>query len=252
VNCETIKKNIELYLDSELTLSDRRDFEEHITECDSCTKLLNSMQIIQNSVRNTEYINAPASLKQNIQNQLRDYTGEKSKKINWLQWLGFGSSSMAVGSFATWLLLSFIFISPVQLQLTDEIISSHVQSLMVDHMTDINSNDSHNVKPWFNGKLDFSPPVKNLESEGFTLMGGRLDYIQGKSVSALVYKRRKHIINTFIFKNNDNNPITSPQLIHRQGYNIFRWENNGLDYWIISDLNEKELNVFSQLILNDF
>jgi anti-sigma factor RsiW len=249
VNCEQIEKNIELYLDGELTLSDRRDFEEHITNCTNCSDKLASMRAIQNMIHNTEYSNAPSSLKLNIQNKLRDCTGEENKQSSFLNLLGIGGGSMLAGSFATWAFMSFIFITPMQTQLADEIISSHVNSLMAEHITDIKTDDRHVVKPWFNGRVDFSPPVKDLKKAGFELLGGRLDYMQGKVIAALVNKRRKHIINTFIFKNESSNIETKPQLLQRHGYNLIHWESNGLEYWVISDLNKKELSQFAQLTL---
>jgi len=146
--------------------------------------------------------------------------------------------------------MTFVLATPIQLQLADAIIASHVRSLMVDHVTDVKSTDKHTVKPWFNGRIDYSPNVRNLESNGYELVGGRLDYIQGKAVSALVYKRREHIINIFVL----NKPVGNNKLvmnkIQRQGYNLLHWSRDGLDSWVISDLNMKELAEFVGLIRN--
>jgi len=248
MDCEQIQTNIESYLDGELTLSDRREFECHVSECKDCSHKLESLRSIQKMIRNTGYSDTPSTLKQNIQNQLRNYTGEEANNAAWLRWLGFGGGAFATGSFVTWMVMSFLFVAPLPITLTDEIISSHVHSLMVDHMTDVKSSDQHTVKPWFNGRVDYAPPVKNIEKSGFELLGGRLDYIQGKATAAIVHKRRAHIINTFISKNNDRDINTEPELIQRQGYNIFFWKNNALDYWVISDLNKKELSEFTFLI----
>lgn len=248
MECDLIEKNIESYLDGELTLSDRRDFEDHISDCRSCTDKLESIRAIQGMVRSTDFANTPSSLKSNIQNHLRDYTGEDSKAFSLFNWLGFGGGALAVGSLATWVIMTFMLAAPLQMQLADEIISSHVRSLMVDHVTDIKSTDKHTVKPWFNGRVDLSPPVQDLKSAGFVLVGGRLDYIQGKTVSALVYKRRAHLINTFIFRSVENSDSNKPQYILRQGYNLIHWTANSLDYWVISDLNRTELNEFTRLL----
>ena len=246
MDCKQCETKLESYLDGEITLSDRRDFEEHINDCTLCKNKLESLRSVQNLVQKITYTNIPAALKKNIQNQLRDYTGEESKKTNLLHWLGFGGA-MATGSLATWVFMTFVLISPLQTQLSDEIISAHVRSLMFDHATDVKSDDRHTVKPWFNGRVDFAPPVKDLKDAGFELLGGRLDYIQNKAISALVYQRRSHTINTFILKNNDGEETTAPQLIERQGYNLLFWKNKGLDYWVISDLNKEELKEFAQL-----
>ena len=114
---------------------------------------------------------------------------------------------------------------------------------MANHILDVVSTDQHTVKPWFNGKLDFSPPVKNLAEQDFPLIGGRLDYIGDHAVAALIFQRHKHIINLFIWpaKEKNSNP-TSPESL--QGYNVIHWSEAGMTFWAVSDLNEKELMEF--------
>ena len=119
---------------------------------------------------------------------------------------------------------------------------------MVDHATDVKTSDRHTVKPWFNGRVDFAPPVKDLSADGFELLGGRLDYLQGKTVSALVYKRRAHIINAFIFKSDNATTTSTPKLMQRHGYNLVHWKKDGLNFWLISDLNKKEIALLAELI----
>jgi anti-sigma factor RsiW len=111
------------------------------------------------------------------------------------------------------------------------------------------STDQHTVKPWFNGKLDFSPPVKNLAAQEFPLIGGRLDYVGGHSVAALIFQRHKHIINLFIWpaQENDSKPASSISL---QGYNVIHWSEAGMTFWAVSDLNEKELMEFARDFAN--
>lgn len=247
MNCDELTTQMESYLDGELTLSDKRDVEEHLVDCANCANKLEGLRLLQQRVRETEYKNVPAGLKMNIQNKLRDVTGEQTKTTGLFKWLGIGGGAMATGSFATWALMTFVFFSPLNIQLADSIIDAHISALMVDHVTDIKNSDRHTVKPWFNGRIDFAPPIKDLSTHGFELVGGRLDYIQGKNTSALVYKRRAHIINAFIFKSDNADAVSAPQLIARQGYNLIYWTKDNLDFWLISDLNKKELNQLAQL-----
>jgi anti-sigma factor RsiW len=132
--------------------------------------------------------------------------------------------------------------------LSQELIATHVRSQMLpSHRFDVASSDPHTVKPWFDGKLDFSPPAKDLAGQGFPLVGGRLDYVHNRPVAALVYERRKHSINVFIWPSSAGDDAT-PKKATRQGFHMLRWKNSGMTFWAISDLNEVELQDFVRLI----
>jgi len=144
------------------------------------------------------------------------------------------------------LLLSFTFTRPsAQPQLAQEIVSSHIRSLMANHEMDVASSDQHTVKPWFDGRLDFSPPVKDLAAQGFPLIGGRLDYLNNRAVAALVFHRAKHVINLFIWPTNegDSEAAARPPI---NGYHLICWSQGGMTFWAVSDLNEKELMEFTR------
>jgi anti-sigma factor RsiW len=132
--------------------------------------------------------------------------------------------------------------------LTDQLVTSHVRSLMPGHLTDVVSSDQHTVKPWFNGKLDFSPPVYDFAARGFPLVGGRLDYVGGRSVAALVYGRRQHVINVFLWPTTAGAGPPGEHVATRQGYHLLRWTTAEYDYWVVSDLGLAELRDFAGLV----
>jgi anti-sigma factor RsiW len=128
----------------------------------------------------------------------------------------------------------------------DQVVANHVRSLLAAQLVDVVSSDQHTVKPWFDGKIDFAPEVGDLSANGFPLVGGRLDYLDGKTVAALVYQRNKHPINLFITPA-PTSRSASPTVITRRGYNIFSWTDSGMKYWAVSDLSQAELREFTGL-----
>lgn len=131
-------------------------------------------------------------------------------------------------------------------EIVQEVLDQHIRSLQVAHLTDVTSTDQHTVKPWFAGKLDFSPPVHDFSSQGYALIGGRLDYIGGRSVAGLAYRHRQHTVNVFIWP--DNKSTHEYNVLDNNGFHIIDWGQQGMHYWAVSDLNSEELKSFVELI----
>lgn len=248
MSCDEMQKRIEPYLDGELTLSDQRVMEEHLAQCGRCQAAFQRLRALGAATQAVGRVAAPASLRRKIKSGLREATGGAAGAFDWRHLLGVGIGSAALASLCVWFVMSLTILSPLRSQSADELIAAHVRSMMVSHLTDVDSSDRHTVKPWFNGKLDFSPAVLDLREQGFELVGGRLDYLQKKPVAALVYKRRAHFINVFIRHGDAVEKSPRSSLAHQQGYNLIRWSKEGLDYALVSDLNEKELQELAGLL----
>jgi len=130
--------------------------------------------------------------------------------------------------------------------LATQLIASHARSLMANHLTDVASSDQHTVKPWLDTKLDFAPPVADLSGEGFPLIGGRLDYLDNHPVAALVYQRRKHFINLFIWPTTPG-ASKAQKTLTRHGYHLLHWADSDFNYWAVSDISDGDLQIFHQL-----
>src|SRR2546426_8133990 len=188
-------------MDGELDPLRNLEIEQHLQHCAVCSQTYKADQTLQGAIKTgSQYYRAPAHLRKRIQSSIRQ--GDKSERVvpamPW-RWLAVAASVVFVVILA-WALIPSRYGLDAEQLVAQEVVSSHVRSLMVGHLADVMSSAQHKVKPWFTGKLDFSPPVKNLTNEGFPLVGGRLDYLENRAVAALVYQRRNHAINLFIWR----------------------------------------------------
>jgi anti-sigma factor RsiW len=177
------------------------------------------------------------------------FTSERAERrftvpeIRW-NWLGMAAAIILAAIIASSFLPRLRQPAPDQF-LATQLIASHVRSLMANHLTDVASSDQHTVKPWLDTKLDFAPPVVDLSGEGFPLIGGRLDYLDNRAVAALVYGRRKHFINLFVWPAASTESKT-PKTITREGYQLLHWADSDFNYWAVSDVNADDLQTFKQ------
>jgi len=199
------------------------------------------------------YYEAPKNLRERISAVLdraepENVAPKASQWAEWRQWWGMGAA-FAAGMMLT-VAITFIYgVSGQQDRLVAQVIDSHVRSLMVAHLSDVTSSDQHTVKPWFSGKLTFSPPVYDLAPDEFPLIGGRLDYIDEHPVAALVYRYHLHTINVFIWPVRTNSSVASSSA-SRDGFNVTAWTNEGMQFWAVSDIQSADLQRFTQMLRN--
>jgi anti-sigma factor RsiW len=246
MNCQQAKPLIGPYADGELEAAAILELEKHIHDCPACALEWRNLQSLKKTLKQDAlYFSAPTELRRRIKAELPSPRRAVPRQSLWnWNWLTTALSGAFAVSLALLLAVTQKRPSSEQ-QVEQEIVSSHVRSLMGSHVLDVASTDQHTVKPWFNGKVDFSPPVKDLAAEGFPLTGGRLDYLGGRTVAALVFQRNKHIINLFVWPAKV--PDSKPRpLKPSQGYHLIHWSDAGMNFWAVSDLNEKELMEFVQ------
>jgi anti-sigma factor RsiW len=240
------KEAIELlpaYLDQELGISDAIAVELHLSSCPECQhEYAKQSGVSAQLKKDAPYFKAPAHLAQRIKVALPSDRSHSPRFKGWnFNWLNAGAVMVALLA-VVWSGSLYLALPSAQDRLIEELISSHVRSLQVDHLSDVVSSDQHTVKPWFKGKLDFSPPVIDLAPQEFPLVGGRLDYLNDRTVAVLVYRHNQHPINVYIWPSTDRNG--APQVQVRQGYHLIHWTVGGMNYWAVSDLAANELEFF--------
>ena len=254
MSCDLTQRYVSGYLDSELDLVRTIEVEAHLKSCEFCARELENQQALREALRRGSLAYAaPASLRTRIQTSLDAAKAtkipERASAWHGLQiWrLAAAFAVLVLCTVTAWQLLPGLHAPSSNQRIAAEVFASHVRSLEANHLMDVVSTDQHTVKPWFDGKLDFSPPVEDLASDGFPLIGGRLDYLEGREVAALVYQRRKHFINLFVWPD-PSGSSAAPVLESLQGYNLMRWSRGGFHFWAASDVSPADLAEFVKLL----
>lgn len=250
MNCEFAQTTVHAYFDGELDAVRSADFETHLEICAECKSELKEIGTLHQRLQESDLFEQPSpQLLHRIRKQIaKDTNGSRSRFFRTQRRFlipAFGALAVAAASVA---IVVFIFSSHSQSpRITAELIDAHVRSLQPGHLTDVLSTDQHTVKPWFDGKLDFIPPVSDFSKEGFALIGGRLDIIDGQDVAALVYSRRKHIINLFVWPYHEKGTSFADRG-SQQGYNWLRWQSGDMEFCLISDASATDLRELKDLI----
>ncbi len=247
MTCDESVKLIDAYLDGELDVATCVRVEEHLAACPACRAKLESRQVLTVLVaEDAPRFTASPFLATRIRAMLS--AGENApQKAPWLSFLSLRWIYAGIAAALAAIALAFFFSTPAEFpQLAREGITDHIRSLQVNHLMDVASTDQHTVKPWFAGKLDYSPQVIDLKSQGYPLIGGRLDVLGGRNVSAIIYQRRAHYINLFIW------PTDTAAIGDRgyewHNYHVISWTENGMNYMAVSELGVKELRDFAGMI----
>ena len=267
MNCQEIADLMDGYLDGELDALTSQKIEQHLRDCPKCEQAYEVETAMAHAIsRAAPYYKAPLELRERIQVSLREAIGAPTSRgaaragllpvrrpeavrrgvffdMPW-NWLALAAAIVLAAIVASSFLPRVRQPGADQF-LATQLIASHVRSLMADHLTDVASSDQHTVKPWLDVKLDFAAPVVDLSGDGFPLIGGRLDYLDNHSVAALVYQRRKHFVNLFIW------PTTpadgkEQKIVEREGYHLVHWIDGDFTYWAVSDVSVGDLQTFQR------
>jgi anti-sigma factor RsiW len=246
---------VQAFADGELSAPEAIEMEHHLSACPRCEAAYRNQLALSAAIHDPVlYRKAPAELHERVSAALLPgyeadpiESAPSPRNRSRLFWpsIALAASAAFLVVLTAGIATRLGRIAPQDATLHD-VIQSHVRSLLVSHLADVLSSDQHTVKPWFNGKLDFAPPVRDFASEGFPLVGGRIDVIDDRSVAALVYRRHAHYINLFIWPYAGES--SAAMTISRRGYNIIHWNQGGMTLWAVSDLNRGELDQFVNLV----
>lgn len=252
MRCAECTELLSAYLDDELMRDEQQAVRDHLATCADCareqeTLALTSRRIKESFMRHS----TPDVLKARIRNALAQddsFTAPASRSApalgTWQRWPVLAAAGLVVAIASSALTATLTRQSITRNAIAGAIADAHIRSLMPGHLTDVVSTNQHQVKPWFNGRVDLSPAVPNLDSAGFLLAGGRVDYIDGRAVPVVTYTRRLHVINVYA-RPSDNRSSSARET--RNGFHMVEWQSGGLDYWAVSDLNDAELEQFIAL-----
>ena len=287
VNCTEARALLHAYADGELGLESALEFERHLEQCVDCTRERAALAALSAALGDPALrFSAPDALRRRVGAALAGEAtttaaataaGLRAPSDSTAAWrrgwsVGRGDGGGLLGWTAGWVvagaalaMLALVMFNgsrgrwrpfrngalvdgraPADV-IAREVLTSHLRSLMPGHLMDVVSTDQHTVKPWFDGRVDFSPPVADFAAAGFRLIGGRLDYVDGRPVAALVYQRRKHIVNVFVWPSPDGSQSAVESTAH-DGYNLLHWRRGGMNYWMASDLNAQEMSNFAGLL----
>jgi anti-sigma factor RsiW len=237
MNCEDVDRLLDPYLDSELEPSRQLRLEEHLRSCPACQSLALECQEFQSFFReNAPAYKAPPQLRSNVLAMFRRESSKQALTFLHQPWI-YAAAVLAVGLCATTLL-----VPDSGKELSNQAVGRFAQSLANNHLVDVASSDAQVLKPWFTAKLNFTPPLVDLFASGYTLLGGRTDVIQNRSVATLVYGQAKNVVTLFCWPSNKEQISTGNHSI--EGCNVSTWSNADCNYIVVSKMDKRKLDDF--------
>ena len=244
--CKEHAERLHAYLDGELDAAGAAEFERHLQSCTECSASLSVERAMRGALASAQlFERAPASLRRSIQSQFASPVSTAAIVAPFWKWLAIAAMLLFAVSSGI-LTASLLRMRATAPEFAVAAVDAHLRSLQQGHLADVESTDQHTVKPWFDGRVDFAPKVTDFSADGFPLLGGRLDVLNGKTAAALVYGRRKHIINVFVAPQQSGTSVSSEG--ERQGYRWLAWQSSGFDYIAVTDAGATDLETLRALI----
>jgi len=250
MNCTEARASIAAYVDDELGTLECSRLDAHVRRCGACQRERSQQVFTSRELRRElTRFRAPARLHRRVRGAT--HRGAEPAPAWWRRLVAAPLAPVAGFAFAALVSGNAYFLAALpsgEERLADNVLDSHLRAVMSGRAIDVVSSDQHTVKPWYSGKLDFSPPVSDFAAEGFPLVGGRIDYVERRAVAALVYQRRKHVVDLFIWPAAGSRE-SAPENLARRGYNVVHWTQQGMTYWLASDLEASELARLEALLV---
>jgi anti-sigma factor RsiW len=247
MSCDRADATLHAYFDNELDALSAAEFERHVAECPECARGLAALKSLRSSINEAQlFQKTPAALRKKVLAHVRAAKPIAVMRSRAPWRLLAVAAALLLLAYTGWRVIPIFNGDTQQAVLAAQVVDAHLRSLQPGHLTDVISTDQHTVKPWFDGKIDFAPPVRDFAAQGFPLQGGRLDVVHGRTTAALVYGRRKHVVNVFVWPTAE--PDAAPRAGSSQGYQWFAWRKRGMEFYAVSDTASADLAELQQLL----
>jgi anti-sigma factor RsiW len=244
--CDDVMNLLPAYADGELGAVQSAEIEKHLVGCTACVASRDELAKLRSRIQNeVPYHPAPSALRERIRASIARAADEATTprvRLSRWRWLTTGALAGSAATVFAWFIGSAVLDWQMGTDLVAEAVSDHARATLTNRLTDVASSDQHTVKPWLSARLDYSPPVRDFSADGLALVGGRLDYLDGRPVATLVYKHREHTIDVFMRPVVSGKPVATPKSATLRGFNVAHGSAGGMECWVVSDASMDVLN----------